>query len=189
MTTSKLRPLQISVTNLLRRPGTRQALHLEVPAPPLQVADVIVAEGALVDLDLVLEGTSGDQVSVVGRIAAPYTAECRRCLDPLSGEVVADVKEIFERRPTEGETYLLDIEAVDLTDLVRDALLLALPLAPLCREDCPGPAPEAYPALGVEDDDVPAVTAAADQADAVGAADDPPLADPRWAALRDLRLD
>ena len=47
--------------------------------------------------------------------------------------------------PTEGETYPLDGEQVDLEPLVRDAVLLALPLAPLCADDCPGPAPEAFP--------------------------------------------
>ena len=52
--------------------------------------------------------------------------------------------------------------------MVRDAVLLALPLAPLCGDDCRGPAPEAFP-TGVGDDDRPG-----------------PLADPRWAALAEL---
>ncbi|MPY94279.1 MAG: DUF177 domain-containing protein, partial [Acidimicrobiia bacterium] len=131
----RARRLVVPVTNLLRRPGSRQALQREVPAEELRVGEVVVASGSPVQLDLVLEAASGDQVTVTGSVAAAYVAECRRCLEPLEGEASVRVLEIFERRPVEGETYLLDGEAVDLAELVRDALVLALPLAPLCRPD------------------------------------------------------
>src|SRR5690606_40148714 len=36
-------------------------------------------------------------------------------------------------------------EEIDLAEVAREALLLALPLAPLCRDDCTGPAPDAFP--------------------------------------------
>ena len=117
---------------------------------------------------------------VSGTVAAPYRAECRRCLEPVDGEASARVLEIFERRPTEGETYLLDGEVVDLTEMVRDALVLALPLAPLCRADCAGPAPELYPTA--VDGDAPGD----EEMEPPG---DEPVGDPRWAALRDLRFD
>jgi len=42
----------------------------------------------------------------------------------------------------EEDTYPLDPEHLDLEPLARDCLLLALPLAPLCREDCPGLCPD-----------------------------------------------
>lgn len=144
----------VGVTNLLRRPGSRLDVRREVPASDLRdadaelrVGDVVVDPASPVSLDLVVEASSGDQVTVTGTVAAPYRAECRRCLEPVEGEASARVLEIFERRPTEGETYLLDGEVVDLTELVRDALVLALPLAPLCRADCEGPAPDHYPTL------------------------------------------
>src|SRR5262249_59428827 len=34
--------------------------------------------------------------------------------------------------------YALDGNLLDLEPVLRDALVLALPLAPLCRQDCPG---------------------------------------------------
>ena len=190
---SRGRHLVVGVTNLLRRPGSRLDVQRELPASDLRdadaelrVGDVVVQPDSAVSLDLVLEASSGDQVTVGGTVAAPYHAECRRCLEPVRGEASARVLEIFERRPTEGETYLLDGEVVDLTELVRDALVLALPLAPLCRPDCAGPAPELYPTLVGE----AAGAAAGGEAgvDAGDAGDEPP-GDPRWAALRDLRFD
>ena len=97
-----------------------------------------------------------------------WTGDCRRCLGPVEGYAEAEIREIFEARPTEGETYRLDGEQIDLEPMVRDAVLLALPLAPLCSSDCQGPAPEVFP-TGPPDDEAVVV-------------------DPRWAALRDLDL-
>ncbi len=89
------------------------------------------------------------------------------------------MKEIFERTPVEGETYLLGDDEVDLEPMVRDAVLLALPLAPLCRPDCPGPAPDDFP-TGPEDD-----SAAADADEAAAAR----LRQERWSVLDELRFE
>jgi uncharacterized protein len=89
--------------------------------------------------------------------------------------VTVELSEVFEPQPTPGETYPIDGDDLDLEPLVRDAVLLHLPLAPLCREDCRGPAPEVFPAVvageGAEEPD------------------DGPPRDPRWAALDVLRGD
>ena len=168
------RPLLVPVLTLLRQPGTRRAVQVEAVLDGLQVGDAGVPPGGAVRLDVVLEAI-GDSITVAGDVRAAYQAECRRCLEPIEAELVAEVQEIFERRPVEGETYPLGGEEIDLEPLARDAVLLALPLAPLCREDCPGPVPGTLLADdggdgGVED----------------GAAE--PAPDPRWAALRDLKL-
>ena len=65
-------------------------------------------------------------------------------------------------------------DLVDLEPMVRDAVLLALPLAPLCAPECLGPAPEAFPAVPLDDVEEPEPEAAVD---------------PRWAALDDLHFD
>ena len=61
---------------------------------------------------------------------------------------------------------------IDLEPLIREAVLLDLPVAPLCGDDCRGPAPDTYPAEPAADPDPDA---------------EPPR-DPRWAALDDLDL-
>jgi uncharacterized protein len=123
-----------------------------------------------IDVDLVLESIANGLVAE-GTITVPWTGECRRCLERVDGLVEARVKEVFERDATEGETYPLGQDEVDLEPMVRDAVLLALPLAPLCRPDCRGPAPDAFP-TGPEDADAAARR----------------LRDERWAALDDLRF-
>jgi uncharacterized protein len=179
---------RFNVTALLRRPGVRHPLAGTLRLEELRVRDAVIAAGSDALLDLEIEAIN-DAVTAAGTVRAPFEASCRRCLEDLSGVAEAEIQEIFERRPVEGETYLLDGEIIDLEPLVRDSLLLALPLAPLCRDDCPGPAPELFPTgqatTGGETD------AAAGEAapDGEEAEPEPPTADPRWAALRDLKLD
>ncbi len=82
-----------------------------------------------------------DGIVVRGEVEAPWQAVCSRCLQPVAGEISVHVDELYEPAPLEGETYPLDDDTLDLTPLVRDALLLELPLAPLCTEDCAGICP------------------------------------------------
>ena len=173
---SNARPLLVPVTTILRRPGVRHPFAAEVDLGPLAVGDTTVRSGPCVSVELRLEA-AGDEITAVGQLLVRYRGQCRRCLEVVDGELEVPVREIFERRPVEGETYLLDGEVVDLEPMVRDAVLLALPLAPLCREECLGPAPERFPASPAQ---------AAEEAP--GRDDDTP-GDPRWAPLRQLRLE
>jgi uncharacterized protein len=65
----------------------------------------------------------------------------------VSGELVVDVHERFSDRPPANEPpedddmYPIVDDRVDLGPLVRDAIVLELPMAPLCRDDCAGLCP------------------------------------------------
>lgn len=176
------RPLRVGVTDLLRHPGARLDVLRVVPASDLGelvVGASRVEADADVALDLVLESQPGTVVAS-GEVVTLWTGECRRCLEPVVGEVRAEVREVFgderEGDPDEGDFYPLDTDQVDLEPLARDAILLNLPVAPLCGPDCRGPVPEAFA------DDEPEV--AEDDEDG----GEPPR-DPRWAALDALDFD
>ncbi len=169
----------VHVTELRRRPGTRKPVQRTVAAHGLALSTAEVPEGADIDLDLVLESIP-DGVVVDGTVAAPWQGECRRCLGSVEGSLSLDLREIFEPHPTEGETWPLRGDDLDLGPMVHDAVLLALPLAPLCGEACRGPAPEEFPAVL----ETSAEGASEDGANRRG--DGPP--DPRWAALAALDL-
>jgi uncharacterized protein len=170
------RPFLVPVTDLLRQPGARRPVQREVPFEGLAVAGVEVPDDHLVFLDLQLEAM-GDDVVVAGEVTIPWRSECRRCLREVTGSTRANLREVFQPRAVEGETYPLGDGTVDLEPMLRDAVLLALPLAPLCAEECVGPDPERFPA-----------TPAADDSRAPGDDAEPPR-DPRWAALDQLRFD
>ena len=91
-----------------------------------------------------VEGTLeriGEGVVVRGTVHAPWRASCSRCL-PVEGTIDVHVDGSSRPRRSPGETYQLDDDALDLLPLVRDVLLLELPTAPLCRDDCAGICPE-----------------------------------------------
>jgi uncharacterized protein len=113
-----------------------------VPAPAgLHTGMAGVPEGSDLRLDLTLESVS-DGVLVTAKAAAPVTGECARCLEPLAQTIEVRSQELFSYEQGAGDTdedgYSLDGDLLDLEPVLRDALVLALPLAPLCRPDCPG---------------------------------------------------
>ena len=167
-------PLRIGVTELRRHPGTQRPVSVVAPVEDLAITTARVPVGGEVVVDAMLEAIEG-AITLSGTLEVPWTGECRRCLDDVAGTLTVEVSEVFETRPVPGETYALEGDELDLEPLVRDNVLINLPLAPLCGPDCRGPAPDQVPALVAEDapDDTPA---------------EPPL-DPRWAALDQLRLD
>lgn len=167
--------LRIGIAELRRRPGNRAEVRRAVPMGGLTVATASVAEDSEVVLEATLESLS-DGITVHGTVEVPWVGECRRCLGPTSGTVSAPIDEVFKDDPDGTETLPLEGDFVDLGDVVHDAVVLSLPLAPLCRSDCPGPDPADFP-----------VGSASEDTEGSGASQ-PPV-DPRWAALDQLRFD
>ena len=98
----------------------------------------------VVSLDAVVRA-AGESFAVDGRVRGRWAAECRRCLEEVHGELDAPLSELFEWTPTEGETWPISDQRIDLAPAAREAAMLALPLAPLCAEDCAGPVPDRFP--------------------------------------------
>jgi uncharacterized protein len=166
--------LRIRVSELRRRPGNRSEVRRAVSLGGLAVSTAAVPEDAEAVVELTLEALS-DGVTALGTVEVPWEGECRRCLEVTGGTIRAVIDEVFKDVPDEGETLALEDDSIDLGAVVHDAVVLALPLAPLCRPDCPGPRPEEFPVS----------TAAAAEVEEVP---DRPV-DPRWAALEELRFD
>ena len=163
--------LTVGVADLLRRPGQWREESLEALVDGLRVTGSEVPEGAPVHLDLRLESVN-EGVVVKGTTAAPWVGECRRCLRPVEATLSAPILEVFEISATEGETRSLLGTSIDLEPVAREAVLLELPLAPLCRDDCAGLCPQCGTDRNLTDCACPT--------------DD---VDPRWAGLNDLRFE
>jgi len=169
-------PLVLDTRELGRRPGSMKRLRRPVPAPDGFGLELIgVPRGATIDLDLRLESVM-EGVLVSGTATMPVEGECSRCLDPLSESVTVDVQELFaypdstsDVTSTEEEVSRLQGDLIDLEPVLRDAVVLALPVNPLCREDCPGLCPD----CGAHWDELPN-DHSHDQVD------------PRWAALQQM---
>ena len=146
------RPFVVDVGNLMRNPGTRKREAHSGHLPGLAVLGVTVPPDADVEVDVTIEGMDDRSLVATGTVSTRWAAECSRCLRPIQGHVSSEVRELFEdpaRRVVEApgsavgdeDIYPLHGEQVDLEPLARDAVLLALPPAPLCAEDCAGLCP------------------------------------------------
>lgn len=139
-------PWVIDTRELGRRPGSMREYHRDFPAPTtLGVEEVIsVPRDAPVALAVRLESVM-EGVLASGTVTAPVAGECSRCLAALDDEVRVELTELFaypdsatDESTDEDEVSRVVEDMVDLEPAVRDAVILALPPAPLCREDCPG---------------------------------------------------
>ena len=161
-------PFLVHVGKVLRSGEVRHERR-SAPIDGLFVTGSEVPEGADVDVDVDLEPIGGSAVEAVGTVAAPWEGLCRRCLQPVAGTVLAQVRELFESTPVEDETYPLAHDQIDLEPMAREAVVLELPQAPLCKEDCRGLC--ATCGADLNEGDCPC---------------EAPV-DPRWAALDELR--
>ena len=182
-------PLVFDLRSLSRQAGSSRAETRIVPAPAdLRLELAGVPEGGDVELNLKFESVT-EGVLVSGTATTPVAGECARCLGPVTSTVTVSFLELYryqedrrarrhENRNDEAEESgddeedrFLDGDLLDLEPAFRDAVVLALPMSPLCREDCPGlctecgaPLAEAGPEHTHEE-----------------------LPDPRWAGLTKLQ--
>ncbi|MGL4831927.1 MAG: YceD family protein [Propionibacteriaceae bacterium] len=135
-------------THELRR-GAGQMCEIErvAQAPAELGTDVIgVPQGSPIDLELRLESVS-EGILVSGFAKAELVGECVRCLDTISQPCEIDMQELYVYPEGDAEvdedddTHYVVNDCLDLEPLIRDAVVLELPFAPLCSEDCLGLCP------------------------------------------------
>jgi uncharacterized protein len=173
--------LRFRVLELRRDPGGHHGETRLVSLPTQRVGDA-QPTGDPVEVTVDLEAVS-DGVRVTGTVEFAWEGSCRRCLELAGGRASSTFSEMFVDDPerwvaSEGveddDVHPIDDGWVDLSTVVRDAVLLGLPLAPLCSEDCPGPAPGEFP-VGTGGD---------------GERDGEERGvDPRWAKLSEVRFE
>jgi uncharacterized protein len=125
---------------------------------------------------------SGNEVFVSGHVDTRAQIECDRCLQPVEAPVSADFtldyitgseyesSEVAELTEAEMSVAVFDGEGLDIDEIVKEQILLAVPTRMLCREDCKGICPE----CGI-DRNTGECSCGADNID------------PRWAALKNLK--
>jgi len=86
-----------------------------------------------------------------GHITVPVEEECARCLIMFPARLYGDLDFVVKAEenkgtaPAEGEEVIYTKTAepvVDLTDLIRETLILSLPMKPLCDVECKGLCPD-----------------------------------------------
>jgi uncharacterized protein len=184
--------MEFNVAQLMKE-GVGAKRSYEFGAPELQLSDPLPGDPAPpvarnVQGRIQLTGLRG-QWRATGRAEADVELQCGRCLEPFTAHISAPLDELFkqtfdvvsgaplpgEAAPVDDEDEVFEIDHnhhVDLTEPVRQALLVALPMRPLHDEACKGLCPTCGANLNVTQCDCPTEEA-----------------DPRFAALSLLLAD
>ncbi len=168
--------LRIALSTVRRGGDKPREVSLKTSLNELQIGLSKINDGR-VEINLELT-PDGNKINAKGVLLAEWTGECRRCLELVNGELELNVNESFvEEGKTfddqgielseEADVYFFDQLDLDLEPLVRDAVLLALPLSPLCDSSCQGSEPEEFPVIE----------------NGVNLQNDEKKGDPRWAVL------
>lgn len=159
-------------------PGEARRFDLEVDIPSLRFGGepyaVVSSEGATrIPVHLDVSRMTGGGYALRLRASAQVTGPCQRCLEPAEPGFEVDAREVDQ--PGGGEElaspYVAD-EVLDVAAWARDALVLTLPAQIVCDEACSGLCPVCGENLNGAPDH-----------------DHGRAPDPRWSALRELRLD
>jgi uncharacterized protein len=160
--------------------GEGRRLKLDVRIEPLVLAsETYTAEptdrrSARVPVELDVSQMMGNGYALRLRFSAALEGPCMRCLQAAAPSVEVDAREVD--RPGGGEELAspyVSEETLDLAAWARDAFALAAPVKVLCKEGCAGLCPVCAADLNV--------------AGPEHRHESPP--DPRWAKLRELKLE
>jgi uncharacterized protein len=154
--------------------GRRLDLHAHVD-PFAYGGERYAVTPELIPVRLDVSRTTGSGWALRLRFAAGLEGPCMRCLEPAAPEFHVDVREVSQ--PGGGDElqspYVSEAGELDLAGWAHDALALAVPDQILCRPDCAGLCPICGANLNEAGPD--------------HAHEREP--DPRWAKLRELKLD
>lgn len=151
---TEIENLRIALATVRRGGEKPREISLTTSLTDLQIGLSKINDGRVeVNIQLIPDG---NKVNAQGTLLAEWTGECRRCLETVQGELELNVNESFvEEEKTfdnqeieaseKADFYFFDELDLNLEPLVRDAVLLALPLSPLCDSSCQGSEPEKFP--------------------------------------------
>ena len=153
---------EFNTHELPRRAGEMKEYELDLEIlEPVGVALVAVPAGDVIEVDMRLESVT-EGILLSADIYAIAKGECIRCLDPVEVEVERKIQELYRYEPTadkggkrnkksvkveeddldSDEELWLDGSVLNLETPIRDAIVLDLPVNPLCSQTCQGLCPD-----------------------------------------------
>ena len=131
----------VDIHRLSRQAGTVQHQQSRVETPPAW-GNQLAGAAAGSPLDLTFDLTAvGEGVWVSGRADYRLSGQCCRCLALLDRPAQVHFQELFVwpgRSEDDQDLSRTDGQTIDLEPVIRDAVVLDLPWAPVCEDDCAG---------------------------------------------------
>lgn len=159
----------VDVHEVMHRPGVSRPVRLKEKLDDLSTEMVSVPDQ--IHFQGLLEGVE-EGILFSGTLSCAMACTCARCLKRFTRDIDVEVRELFTHAPaTDDDHYPITDGEIDLEPCARDAVLLSVPFAPLCRQDCQGLCPRCGGDRNLNEC-------------ACG-----PEIDERWAALSSLKLE
>ena len=118
--------LQISVHDLINKPGTMREKQLDVVIDePMANFAIGIPAGSTIEIDARFESVH-EGILVTGDAFATASGECSRCLDPIDSAVEVEFQELFAYSGTSEDDFVVENESIDLDQVIRDAVVLSL---------------------------------------------------------------
>src|SRR5919106_1739865 len=131
--------LVIDISEISSNPGARKEVLESAPIPGIRVPLGWVDENETIDISLTVESIL-EGILVTGEVAGVLHMSCSRCLKEFEEPFDHMVEEVFYFSSPE-ETYQVSGHQVDLAPMLRDVILLSIPLTPLHHPNCRGLCP------------------------------------------------
>ena len=138
-------PYRINLHELPRRAGEMREYSLNFPAPEdVGIPLLKIPTGEQINLDFKAESVD-DGVLITGIVRSHAAGECGRCLEKVEMEIDQRFQELFlyasrasDNPDEDDELFFLDGDVADIEIPIRDAVILSMPINPICSQDCEG---------------------------------------------------
>ena len=153
---------KLNTYELARRAGEMKEYELDIEVlEKVGVELISVPIGEIIEVDARLESVT-EGILLSAKIFATAKGECTRCLDPVEISIEKKIQELYRyearadyggkrrKEPVEAaekdlevdDELIMDGDVMDLERPIRDAIVLSLPINPLCDEACAGLCPD-----------------------------------------------
>jgi uncharacterized protein len=156
--TKALDSFKLNTYELPRRAGEMKEYELDIVVKEKFGVDLIsVPAGEVIEVDARLESVT-EGVLLSAEVYAVAKGECIRCLDPVEIVIDRKIQELYNYEPTNergkkkkratedlttedldvADEFMMEGDILDLETPIRDAVVLSLPVNPVCSHDCLG---------------------------------------------------
>ncbi len=135
--------IKINVAEIKKRLVGEKALAFELSPAELEITPAEMAIEGTVSVNGTMSN-AGDVLLLQAVLVAKVQRTCGRCLKGFAGVVQAEVIEKFypaSAEHIENDAFVYDSDVIDITEPLREGLLLAEPMQALCKPDCRGLCP------------------------------------------------
>lgn len=132
--------MRINIGETKMQVGVEQQFHFITSAGQLDIDEntIQISDNIIVDTEI---SYTGRLFQVNGKISFRAKRVCDRCLESYTKKMVIPFAEVYQEstaEPKEDDAIVFEGTTIDLSDVVREMIMLADFSKSLCKEDCKG---------------------------------------------------